>query len=121
MLAGEIRGEFDDSLDLDQALQPGHPRENRWDYLLGRVTGREVIALEPHSAKQDEVSTIIRKKKAALAQLAGHWKQGKGVGRWIWVASGKVQFADTEKAKLRLAQEGILFVGGKVLSKHLMR
>jgi hypothetical protein len=35
------------------------------------------------------------------------------------VASGKVHFADTEKARLRLDQNGIKFVGTRVLAKHL--
>jgi hypothetical protein len=35
------------------------------------------------------------------------------------VAPGKVHFAETEKAKLRLDQNGIEFVGTKVMAKHL--
>lgn len=93
-----IRSAFADSLELDEALRVGHERENRWDYLLGHSPSDEVIAVEPHSAKQDEITTVIRKRKAALAQLADHLRAGARVSKWLWVASGKVQFAKTEKA-----------------------
>jgi hypothetical protein len=115
----EIRGDFDDSLNLDEALREGHEQENRWDYLLGYEPSSEVVAVEPHSAKQDQVSTVIRKRSAARQQLRKHLKQGARIHSWLWVASGKVHFADTEKARRRLDQNGIRFVGGKVLAKHL--
>ncbi len=118
-LATEIRGDFADSLDLDTALLEGHEQENRWDYLLGHDPSDAVVGLEPHSAKQDEISTVIKKKQAARDQLRDHLTPGKGVARWLWVASGKVHFADTEKARRRLDQNGIQFVGKKVLPKHL--
>lgn len=118
-LAEEIRNVFSDSLDLDEAMRENHGLENRWDYLLGYTEGAKVVALEPHSAKQDEIRTIIRKKEAAMRQLRGHLKRGNGVALWIWVASGTVHFADTEKARRRLDQNGIQFVGKKVLLKNL--
>jgi 6-phosphogluconate dehydrogenase len=33
------------------------------------------------------------------------------IAAWLWVASGKVHFADTEKVRRRLDQSGIEFVG----------
>jgi hypothetical protein len=114
-----IRPTFADSLELDEALRAGREQENRWDYLLGHSPSGEAIAIEPHSAKQDQVTTVIRKRRAALAQLAEHLRDGARISRWLWVASGKVQFAKTEKAKLMLDQNGIEFVGTKVLAKHL--
>lgn len=116
-----VRAEFADSLDLDAALLAGHEQENRWDYLLGHAPSAAVIGLEPHSAKEDEVSTVIAKRRAALDQLRGHLRPGIQVASWLWVASGKVHFADTEKARRRLDQHGIQFVGGRVQSKHLPR
>lgn len=118
-LAEEIRSSFDDSLDLDKALLEGHEQENRWDYLLGHAQSAAVIGIEPHSAKQDEISTVIKKKRAAKQQLTEHLKPGARITAWLWVASGKVHFVDTEKARRRLDQQGIRFVGRKVLSKHL--
>ncbi|MDJ0763794.1 MAG: hypothetical protein QNJ97_12500 [Myxococcota bacterium] len=119
MLADDVRGSFGDSIDLDAALQERHPGENRWDYLLGHNPSERVVAVEPHSAKQDQITTVINKRKAAKEQLARHLKQGARVSKWLWVASGKVYFANTEKARLRLDQNGIEFVGKKVLAKHL--
>ncbi len=118
-LAVGVRGSFADSLDLDKAMQEGHEQENRWDYLLGHIASAAVIGLEPHSAKQDEISTVIKKKKTAKEQLAGHLRPGARITTWLWVASGKVHFADTEKARRRLDQQGIQFIGREVLAKHL--
>ncbi len=114
-----VRSTFVDSLDADEALREGHEQENRWDYLLGHQASQQLIAVEPHSAKQDEVSTIIRKRTAALEQLKAHLRDDAKVAKWLWVASGKVHFAETEKVKVRLDQNGIEFVGTKVLAKHL--
>lgn len=114
-----LRVDFADSLDLDDAMKSGHEQENRWDYLFGHLPSNELVALEPHSAKQDEIATVIKKRASALEQLKGHLKPGAQVKTWLWVASGSVQFANTEKARRRLDQNGIDFVGRKVLARHL--
>jgi hypothetical protein len=114
-----IRSSFADSLDLDAALQAGHEQENRWDYLLGHRPSREVVAVEPHSAERDAISKVIRKRSSAREQLKAHLRDSARVSRWLWVASGRVHFADTEKARRRLDQNGIEFVGTKVMAKHL--
>lgn len=119
MLDDAVRVTFGDSLDLDAALQAMHPEENRWDYLLGHNPSGQVVALEPHSARQGDIATVINKRKAAKDQLAGHLKPGTRVSKWFWVASGKVYFAKTEKMQFCLDQNGIEFVGAKVLAKHL--
>ncbi len=118
-LAADIRESFADSLDLDKAMQEGHEQENRWDYLLGHTQSATVIGLEPHSARQDQITTVIKKKEAARQQLRGHLEQGARVTAWLWVASGKVHFAPTEKAHRRLDQTGIKFVGREVRKEHL--
>jgi hypothetical protein len=114
-----VLADFEDSLDLDAALQAGREQENRWDYLLGHKPSSEVVAVEPHSAKQDEISTVIKKRSGAREQLKPHLRDGARISRWLWVASGKVHFADTEKARRRLDQNGIEFVGKRVMPKHL--
>lgn len=114
-----IRDQFSDSLELDAAMHLGHEEENRWDYLLGHQPSEQVVAVEPHSAKQDEISTVIRKRQAAIKQLKEHLQNGKTISKWLWVASGKVHFPNTDKARLRLDQAGIEFAGGKISAKHL--
>jgi hypothetical protein len=114
-----LRAEFADSLELDEAFRVGHDQENRWDYLLGHAPSDSVVAVEPHSATTGEISTVIDKRKAAKLQLRDHLKPGARIAAWLWVASGNVQFADTEKARVRLDQNGIAFVGRTVLRKHL--
>ncbi len=108
LLEDGIRASFADSLDLDKALQKGHESENRWDYLLGYEASGQVFGLEPHSAQNHEVSTVIKKRSMALDQLRGHLKPGARVTDWFWVASGKVDFLPIENA--RLASKGIRFV-----------
>jgi hypothetical protein len=115
-----LRPRFADSLDLDSALLAEHPDENRWDYLLGDDETDTVVALEPHSAKSDEVSTVIRKKQQASLQLRTHLKPGRGVARWFWVASGTVQFPNVDKVEKRLAEHGITFIGPVLKKKHLL-
>lgn len=114
-----IRPEFSDSLALDEAMRPGRENENRWDYLLGHELSKAVVGVEPHSAKSGDISTVIAKRRAAIDQLRSHLKDGKFVQAWLWVASGKVHFVDTEKARLQLDQAGVMFVGTRVLPKHL--
>jgi hypothetical protein len=87
--------------------------------LLGHAPSAEVVAVEPHSAKQDEVTTVIRKKRAALDQLKDHLRDGARMAKWLWVTSGKVHFADTEKTRRLLDEKGIEFVGTRVYAKHL--
>jgi hypothetical protein len=118
-VAENVRRAFSDSLDLDKALRSEYPQQNRWDYLLGHDASRSVIGLEPHSAKTDQISTVIAKKKAAQAQLSTHLRSGKRIVRWIWVASGRNHIADTEKLARRLDENGITFVSREILVRHL--
>ncbi|MCU4160053.1 hypothetical protein AiwAL_08020 [Acidiphilium sp. AL] len=113
-----VRSLFGDSLDIDAALKEGKEQENRWDYLLGHTQSNKIIGVEPHSAENSEITTVIKKRKAALSQLQEHLRAGVLVSKWLWVASGRVQFAPMEKATLRLAQNGIEFVGRKIKNKH---
>lgn len=114
-----IKTRLHDSLDIDAAFAETHSNENRWDYLIGDTVPERLIGLEPHSAKSDEVSTVIRKKRRALEQLRQHLKPGKKVWRWFWVSAGAVHFPDTDRVNLQLAQENIQFVGKQLQRKHL--
>lgn len=114
-----IRTDFIDSIDIDKALAKGREQENRWDYLLGHRPTNRVIGIEPHSAKNDEISTVIRKLEAAKRQLKEHLCDGAFVSDWFWVASGKVHLAPFEKATIRLAQSGIKFIGRKLTNKDI--
>ena len=119
LVVSTLHKEFDDSLDIDEAFRKGHEEENRWDYLLGHKSANKLIALEPHSANDGEVSTVINKRTAALDQLREHLSAGRNVAAWLWVASSTVDFARTEKTVIRLADNGITFVGKMVREKHI--
>lgn len=71
-----IRTAFADSLELDEAVRQDHDRENRWDYLLGHAGSGAVVAVEPHTARDGEISTLIKKRAAAREQLRGHLREG---------------------------------------------
>lgn len=60
-------------------MRPEHGSANGWDYLLGHAPTSAVIGLEPHSAKQDEISTVIAKQSAAKDQLHQHLRDGARV------------------------------------------
>ncbi len=119
LISEDIRERFGDSIDIDTAFLDAHPTENRWDYLLGDSETDRAFGLEPHSAKSDEVTTVILKKQRALVHLREHLKPGRRVSRWFWASPGTVHFPDTDRVKLRLAQENIVFVGKLLLKKHL--
>ena len=115
-----VRPSFADSLDIDRGLKQGREQENRWDYLLGHRPSGRIVGVEPHSAENSEIFTVIKKRAAARSQLQDHLRDGARVSEWFWVASGKVHLAPMETARFRLAQNGITFVGRKILRRHLI-
>jgi hypothetical protein len=115
-----IRSSFEDSLDLDAATKKGNEQAHRWDYLLGHGLSKTIVAVEPHSATQGEVSVLIKKCSDAKDQLRVHLREGVRIAKWLWVASGKVNFySGIEKIARQLDQQGIEFVGTKVTARHL--
>lgn len=118
-LAETIKPEFADSLEVDSNLKKGREQENRWDYLLGHRALACVIGLEPHSARDEEVKTVILKRQRAQEQLRPHFRDGARVAEWYWVASGKNRFLDTEKTRRLLDQNGICFVHNQLAPKDL--
>jgi hypothetical protein len=117
-LSQDVRQQLADSMDLDAAMATANPQDHRWDTLLGHTTTSNVVAVEPHSARSDQVSTIIAKKVAALTQLRPHLRPGVKVAAWIWVASGSVSFSPFDAAIRKLNEKGITFAGRQVLPKH---
>lgn len=111
LIAQDQRSRVGDSLDLDEASRAEHPNSNRWDYLLSLADCSQIIGLEPHSARDDEIGTVIAKKRQALQYLQQHLPSNRAVRRWYWVSPGPVRFAITEKAIRRLSQAGITFAG----------
>lgn len=100
-----------DSVDLDAAMRPALPNANRWDYLLGLLDTAGIVAVEPHTATDGEVSVLIAKKREALAFLRMHLNPGRFVDRWIWITHGRVGFSRMDRAIRQLDQAGIDFQG----------
>ena len=111
LIAEGERSKIGDSLDLDEATIAAYPNENRWDYLLSVPTSSRIIGMEPHTARDKEVSVIIRKKRTAVAVLRSHLRPNARISEWFWVASGAVNFSRMERATRLLDQNGIRFVG----------
>ena len=111
LIAQGQRRRVGDSLDLDSATRAELPEENRWDYLLSIPDSSCIVAMEPHSARDSEVYTVIAKKRAAAEYLRDHLPARHRVARWFWVASGAVGFSRMDKATRLLDQNGIAFVG----------
>lgn len=119
LIDSTIRSEFGDSLDLDAALKADHPEDPRWDYLVGHAGTDSMLGVEPHSARDAEITRVIAKRRHAIQQLKPHLRTEARVASWFWVASGRVDFLVIEKARLQLSQAGITFVGRVLRAKDL--
>lgn len=108
------RQKIGDSLDLDAALRENFPDANRWDYVFSVPGASTLIALEPHTAKDSEISVLIAKKRHATEQLRQHLRPQYGVSEWLWVSHGRTSFSRMERATRLLAQAGIKYLGRSV-------
>jgi len=95
----------------DEASREEFPGANRWDYLLSVPAHSEIIGVEPHSAKDSEISVVIAKKQHAVAYLRAHLPTGHRVAKWFWVCSGPGGFSRMDRARRRLDQNGVTFEG----------
>ncbi len=111
LIALEQRPKIGDSLDLDSASRDEHPQANRWDYIVSIPDSQFLAGIEPHSAKDLEVSVVIRKKEHAEQYLRNHLRNGYRIKKWFWVTDGPVSFSRMDRARRRLDQKGIRFVG----------
>ena len=111
LIAEQERPKVGDSLDLDEATRRAYPNDNRWDYLLSVPASARIVGMEPHTAKDAEIAVVIKKKATAVAVLRSHLRPRAAIDDWLWVASGPVGFSRMERARRRLDQSGITFVG----------
>jgi hypothetical protein len=111
LIAEGERRKVADSIDLDEATREAHPNVARWDYLLSVTSRPRLVGLEPHSAKDSEVSVVIAKRRNSLEHLRGELLPQYRVSDWYWVSHGAVSFSNMESARRRMNQNGITFVG----------
>jgi hypothetical protein len=105
-----------DSVNFDSALRHLYPEDHRWDYFVS-VAGQEIIVgIEPHSASDSEVSTVLKKKQHAWSVITDQCLPGTTVSRWFWIASTKVRFSRNERASRQLDKAGITFVVSRLAS-----
>jgi hypothetical protein len=67
--------------------------------------------IEPHTASDHEINVVVAKRRHAIEYLRNHFQQGHRIAKWFWVASGAVGFSRMDRARRRLDQNGIQFVG----------
>lgn len=115
LIALEERPKIGDSINLDNAMKDDLPEHNRWDYVLSVPSIGQLVGVEPHSARDSEISVVIEKKKQAITFLHDHLPPHHRVSKWYWVSHGAVRFSVMERARRRLDQAGIAFSG------HLIR
>lgn len=111
LIAEDQRPRIGDSLDLDSASRDECPQEHRWDYIVSVPDRKELAGIEPHRARDSEISVVVAKKKQAIACLRSHLQNDCRVARWYWVSPGTVSFSRMDRARRRLDQNGIAFVG----------
>lgn len=116
LIAVGERARIGDSLDLDSTLRPAFPNAHRWDYIFSVSDTKRILALEPHSANDSEISVVIAKKRNAADYLRAHLLPKHWVSEWLWVSHGKSSFSKTEKATRALASAGIRYVGRFVVT-----
>lgn len=114
LIAVEQRPRIGDSLDLDAAMEPAFPSAHRWDYIFSVADAGTLVALEPHTATDGEISEVISKKRNAKAYLEAHLIPQHRVSRWIWVSHGRTAFSKMEGARRRLDSAGIHYLGRSV-------
>ena len=98
------------SVDIDATVKAQYPEDSRWDYALGY--GGKTYFVEVHTAKTDEVSSVLKKLqwlKDFLARDAPELNQEPK--SFHWVASGKVAILPNSPQARQLAQKGIKIIG----------
>ena len=111
LIASTERPRVGDSLDLDEATRVQFPQANRWDYLLSVPAASQIVAVEPHPARDSEISVVIAKKRHAVVYLRDHLPATHRVAKWFWVSRGTVGFGKMERARRQLDQNGISYEG----------
>jgi hypothetical protein len=114
LIAEDQRSRIGDSLDLDAASRGEHPDANRWDYIISIPDSQRFVGIEPHTAKDDQISVVIQKKEHAIHYLRSHFRESHRITRWYWVTHGTVSFSKMDRARRRLDEKGIEFVGRKL-------
>jgi hypothetical protein len=100
-------------VDLDTHGPRSDRGEKRWDYVLVNHDARG-HGVEVHPASTGEVDAMIAKKRWAEHVLAAEAKKLE-VGRWHWVASGRVDIRRHDRARKKLAEAGIEFPRERVV------
>lgn len=111
LIAEDQRSRIRDSLNLDAASRDECPQANRWDYIVSIADSQRLVGIEPHHARDSEISVVIRKKQHASEYLRSHLKPSYRITSWFWVTHGPVSFSKMDQAHRLLDQNGIEFVG----------
>lgn len=114
-----VRTSISESIDLDEAMRGDYPHDSRWDYLIFESANGSIFALEPHSARDDQVDVVVRKKQAACSQLLSHTDEISAIQKWLWVSGGSAKISKGDKRMRKLNKAGITYIGRQLKKMHL--
>jgi hypothetical protein len=80
------------SVDIDKDCEKAYPEDPRWDYLVGVVNSKKLIAyyIEVHSAESSQVRKMAEKLQWLVDFVREQEKLAKLTAEYHWVASGRV-------------------------------
>ncbi|WP_008314814.1 hypothetical protein [Leptolyngbya sp. PCC 6406] len=103
-------GKCEGSIDIDTTVRAQYPNSSRWDYALGY--GGKTYFVEVHSAKTDEVSSVLNKLQWLKDFLVRDVPElNKEPRSFHWIASGKVAILPSSSQARQLAQKGLRVAG----------
>lgn len=104
------------SVDIDRALKPTYPNDNRWDYAVGHRHHNQqfdtVYWIEVHPANSREVKAVLGKLQWLRSWLGGSAPRLRVIRKeFIWISSGKTSFTLTSPQQKQFALHGLRHVG----------
>jgi hypothetical protein len=103
------------SVNIDAALEEADPNGDRWDYAVGHHESGvdRVYWIEVHPASDHGVTKLLAKVAWLNKWLDGDGHRLKKLTKaYVWISSGNTTFTKTSPAARRLAQRGVISVGG---------
>jgi hypothetical protein len=100
------------SLDVDSALLKSHPKDPRWDYVVGMSDPRghdTAVWIEVHAASS-HVNEVLKK-----LEWLKHWLATSAPAmnqlprKFCWIATGTVSFRQGSREANKIAQAGLRF------------
>lgn len=103
------------STDVDAALQPRWPQDNRWDYAIGHQPanrqGEMICWVEVHPASAGDTKVVLAKLDWLQKWLIGAAHLNAMPREFVWVSSGTTSFSLTAPQQKQWALRGLQHKG----------